>query len=390
MKKFKILYVSPFAQDISGVDECLVQLLEHFKRGQVEAVVALPRWSRYVPRYEKAGAQVIFIGPVARLVRTLNPLTWLHYLFLFPINVWSLWRAARKYQVDLIHTNEFVLLQGGLVARLLGLPSVYHVRGDALRDPRPLWVYWSLSRLLMWWADHIFVISQGTAQIFTRNGIPLGDKVQVLYDGIAWESRDRGFHRKTINQRYKVSPRDILVGTVGRLHPRKRMEIFIQAAVRLRVEIPRCRFLIVGGTDGSPAEEKYARALHAEAKRLKLDDVLIFAGPQPDPMPFMEAFDVFLVTSVHEGFGRVLIEAMAATVPIVASRSGAIPEVLGDAGVLVEPEDPAAFAQAALDLIRKPATAQRLRRLGRARVKEKFAMKTTCDSVLRVYKELLT
>ncbi len=390
MKKFKILYVSPFAQDISGVDECLVQLLEHFKRGQVQAVVALPQWSRYVPRYEKAGAQVIFIGPVARLVRTLNPLAWIRYLFLFPVNVWSLWRVARKFQIDLIHTNEFVLLQGGLAARLLGLPSVYHVRGDALRDPRPRWVYWSLSRLLTCWADHIFVISQGTAQIFTRHGIPLGDKVQVLYDGIIGVPQKKQFHRKTIGRRYGISSREILVGTVGRLHPRKRMEIFIQAAARLRREVLRCRFLIVGGTDGSLAEEKYARTLHAEAKRLGLEDVLIFAGAQQDPTSFMEAFDVFLMSSVNEGFGRVLIEAMSAAAPIVASRSGAIPEVLGDAGILVEPDDPAAFAHATLDLIRHPAKARRLGRLGLERVKMKFAMKTTCDSVLHVYKELLT
>ena len=131
---------------------------------------------------------------------------------------------------------------------------------------------------------------------------------------------------------------------VGRLYRRKRVEVLLRAAAQLRQRIRRLEVRLVGDGPRADALHKLARELHLESTATWLGDISrsSLAGEY-------NRAHVFCLPSVQEGFGIVLLEAMAAAKPVVASRSSAIPEVLPH-GMLVEPESPDALAAGILDL----------------------------------------
>jgi glycosyltransferase involved in cell wall biosynthesis len=143
-------------------------------------------------------------------------------------------------------------------------------------------------------------------------------------------------------------PNKFTVLSVCRFYPRKRLDILLRAAGLLRQEIPELEIRIVG--DGP----EHSR-LQSICKELKLGPVVRWLG-DASPSTLAEEYnrcDVFCLPSVQEGFGIVFLEAMAAGKPIIAARAAAIPEVVRN-GILVQPNNPAALAEAILDLYRNP------------------------------------
>ena len=133
--------------------------------------------------------------------------------------------------------------------------------------------------------------------------------------------------------------------TVGRVAPNKRIEDFLKAAAYyLRYVSPEARFIIVGGTRGLEAYVDPLIELHGE---LKLDSRVSFARKVSlsDLITYYRNATAYVCTSAHEGFCAPLLEAMALDVPIVARPAAAIPETLGNAGILVDSDDPAVWAE---------------------------------------------
>jgi len=158
-----------------------------------------------------------------------------------------------------------------------------------------------------------------------------------------------------------------VVLSVARLYPRKRLEDLLAAAALLRRRIPDLEVRIVG--EGPEAAR--LRALHA---RLELDGTVVFLGEVPRRVLTVEYVGArcFCLPSVQEGFGLVLAEAMAAGLPVVACRAGAVPEVVidGRTGLLVPPRDPEALAEALARLLTDEPLRAALGDAGRRRVEE--------------------
>lgn len=156
--------------------------------------------------------------------------------------------------------------------------------------------------------------------------------------------------------------------TVGRVAPNKRIEDFLKlAAYYLRYITPRARFVVVGSTSGL---EAYARSLTGLHAALGLDQRVIFTGrvSLAELIAYYRAATAYVCTSAHEGFCVPLLEAMKFDLPILARRAAAIPETLGNAGILVDSEDPAEWAEL-LQLVSEDAGLRaRLRQRGRERL----------------------
>lgn len=158
--------------------------------------------------------------------------------------------------------------------------------------------------------------------------------------------------------------------TVGRVAPNKRIEDFIRiAAYYLRYVSPEARFLIVGGTHGLESYLDVLIELHGE---LRLDGRVAFTGKVSplDLITYYRNATAYVCTSAHEGFCAPLLEAMAAGVPIVARPATAIPETLGSAGVLVDSDDPAAWAELLGLIAEDPELRASLAAAGRRRVRD--------------------
>jgi glycosyltransferase involved in cell wall biosynthesis len=378
----RVLYLNPFSQEISGPDESLRTLLGALIPRGLEAHVVLPAPGPQVPRYEALGARVHF-APLAVLRRNLS-FAAAAYPGRLARSAIAVGALARRIQADLIHTNMEVLLEGGLAARALRLPHVLHYRGNTIDRPK-----WAFDLLVGAWtraADQIFCISGATAEIFRRRGHQR--RVEVLYNPIDLNRFRSGPASAEVRAALGAGPGQPLVGTVGRIHPRKDLETFVRAAARIAAGSPEARFAIVGAAE-APVEVSYRARLDALVRELGLEGRLVFAGARRDVPEVMRAFDLFLLSSRHEGFGRVVAEAMAAARPSVVTDEGALPELVerGTYGLCAPAGDDAAFAAQALSLLRDPRAATEL---GRRAVEgaRRFDVVSVAERVWSRYGEL--
>lgn len=384
----KVLYVNPFAQQVSGPDESLIGLLRSF-RGSVEPFVAVPPGSPQAKRYEDVGATVIE-QTMQRIRRTINPLELAAYAGLFAPETLRFARLIRRHKIDLVHTNMEVVLQSGIAARLTGVPSVYHVRGTSFANPRL--VCDVVVSAINSFADEIIVISKAVGQIFYERSIH--EKVSVIYNSLDPSNFDSANKTAIAVLRHELTggtDAAPLVATVGRINPRKGLECFVEAAAMVAREHPVVRFAIIGGVAGA-LEEEYLAKLRALADRVGLNGKLIFAPARRNIAEVMQAIDVFVMTTINEGFGRVAIEAMAARRPVVASNVGGLPEIVeeGVSGRLVPPNQPAAFAAAISELLADPEMMSRMGANGRQRVETYFNDEKQAPAVMEIYRRALS
>lgn len=211
--------------------------------------------------------------------------------------------------------------------------------------------------------DHAVGVSQYNTDDLSRTGFA---STATLPLPMALE-RLRGATNPVLEAALAANPMPTFL-TVGRVAPNKRIEDFIKAAAYyLRYVSPEARFLIVGGTRGL---ETYLDALIDLHGDLELDQRVKFVHhvSLSDLITYYRAATVYVCTSEHEGFCAPLLEAMTLGVPIVARRAAAIPETLGGAGILVESDDPANWAEMLHLVATDPALRSALTGLGDRRV----------------------
>jgi glycosyltransferase involved in cell wall biosynthesis len=180
----------------------------------------------------------------------------------------------------------------------------------------------------------------------------------------------------------KVEPETHLIVGLGRLEPIKGFQSLVKALPLVLSAIPSARLLLVG-------EGSLRMALEADARALGVADRLEIAGVRPDAATFLAAADLVVVPSLNEGMGRVLVEAMALGRPVVATRAGGIPAVVGDGqtGSLVPPNDPPVLARAVSELLKDPGLRQRMGEAGRRRA-EQFSLAVMEARLLELYRGL--
>jgi glycosyltransferase involved in cell wall biosynthesis len=355
----RVVFIHPFTQHFSGPDESLLALLEPLLEGGMEAHLVVPHLGPLAERYRRLGVTV-----------HLQPLTILHRgMKLTETTLFAprlLARAARlaallrRLGADAVHTNMEVVLEGGLAAQMVGIPHIQHYRGNSLDSPPRLFDLLTL----VWttFSDRIYCVSNATAEIFRRRGH--GAKVEVLYNPIHVAPFRAAVRSDSVRSSLGATTKEPLVITIGRLNARKDVDTFVRACERIAATIPEARFAVVGGAE-SPSELEYRAQIHELVEHSKLRNRLIFAGPRTDVPEIMKAADLFVLASRHEGFGRVVAEAMAAGTAVVASREGGLPELIEEPryGLGAIPGDPADFSRQILTLLRDE---PRRRRMGEA------------------------
>ncbi|HVR02292.1 MAG TPA: glycosyltransferase family 4 protein [Polyangia bacterium] len=380
----RVVYLNPFSQEVSGPDESLLALLTELVPLGVEPHVILPERGPQAPRYEALGATV-HVAALAPLRRDFSPAA----AGLFPAR---LLRAAievgaivGRVGADLIHTNMEVLLEGGLAARTLRIPHVLHYRGNTLDEPRL--VFDGLAATWTALADHIYCISRATAAVFERRG--RGRKVEVLYNPLDVAAFATAVRSDGVRGALGAKGQGPLVGTVGRLHPRKDVETFVRAAALVAARAPDSRFVVVGSAE-APVEFDYRRRIEALIAELGLAGRVALVGARRDVPAVMKALDVFVLTSRHEGFGRVVAEAMAAARPVVVAREGAPPELVEEDryGLCASPGDASDFAEKILGVLARPEASVAMAASAAERARG-FDARAVAENVLGRYRALV-
>lgn len=335
-------------------------------------------------RFEVEAAFFLGDGPVAEELRREG----------FPVHVlaWTprrtlkvateMGRLFREHRYHLVHAYGFKLnLLARPLARRSGIPVFVTGQRSVDLDRRP-W-HSRLDRFSSRWVDAYISNSRAALDLLrTRERIE-PRKLFLVYNGLP----PRFFAplpgaREEMRRRWGVTEEQVVFLSVANLRPVKGQHYLLKALAEL-TGTP-FRAVLVG-------EGELRGELEGLARRLGLGGRVVFAGAQPDVLPFLEAADVFVLPSLWEGFPVAVMEAMARGLPVVASRAGGVPELVeeGRTGLLVPPADAPALAEALSALARDPEMRRRFGRAGRERVAG-FTVERMCREVGEIYLRLLS
>lgn len=358
------------SSEVGGSDVCLLRLVHALDKRMYQPLVVLPGDGPLVGSLRAAGARVVFTPMIQlRAVRSLSYQA--RYAMRFWPTVWRLVRLIRRERVKLVHSNSLYVSYGAWAAMLAGVPHVWHIREIPGFHSR---VMRAVGSLVVSLSSCVITMSAAVAAALHQSDA----KVQVIADGIdvaTFRTADGG---AGIRDELGIESGAPLVGFVGRLDPWKGVHVFIRAAERVARRHPDARFVVCGGALAGHRE--YAAGLKGLAGRLGLDGRLVFTEWKypPERIPeVMAALDVLVHTSVEpEPFGLVLLEAMASSKPVIASRAGGPIEIVDDGvtGILVPPGRHHRLASAILSVIADPALGRRMGEAGRSRAQQCFSL----------------
>lgn len=291
--------------------------------------------------------------------------------------------AVRRFRPHIIHGAVYEGIALAAIAGRLGRVPI--VIAEETSDPvKRSWRGNALMRVLTGLAHRVVAVSPAT-QKYLRQRIYLpASKVILINNGVTEAPTADASSVQSLREQLGIEHTDLIIGTVGRLYDEhKRQSDLIRALPLVRQAHPEARLLIVGAGQDE-------RTLRALAQALGVSKQVVFAGYQPDPTPLYQMMDVFALASQWEAFGLVLVEAMFAGLPVVATRVGGIPSIVNEreTGFLVPPSDPAAIADALLALCRDAALRERMGAAGLTRARAQFTAERYVREVDALYQAL--
>jgi glycosyltransferase involved in cell wall biosynthesis len=360
-----------------GAERITMSLLEQFDRGIFDirvCVLQIKQGNPVAHEIERIGIPVDFV-----------PVPYLRH----PANLPRLLRYLRKWQPKLIHTQlEFSDVLGCTAGKILGIPcvSTQHTVGV----PEGGSEFWRNE--LMWTClrhccNKVIAVSESTRQFHKQMGRLGNDKIITIYNGINL-SPYRALSPTTKNEKRRLLniPIDgMLITTVAVLRELKGIQYMIEAMPKLLDAAPDVYYLIVG--DG-----EYGQSLRELVASHQLGNRVLFAGQRSDIPEILAASDLFVLPSLTEALPTVLMEAMAAMKPIVASSVGGIPEMINNRinGMLVSPENPLELADTCLQVLLDKNMAETMGRNGFDIAREKFDIQDQVRKLTNLYQELIT
>ena len=298
-----------------------------------------------------------------------------------PVAVWELSRLVRRLAPDVIHAHDAHAVAVAALARSLvgpGAPASliasrrvdFHVRDNAFSR-------WKYRRV-----DRFICASAAIRDMLSGDGVP-PERTCVVHEGIEIERIERA-PALDLHHEFDLPPGCPIVGNVAALVPHKGQRHLVDAAAHLVREIPDARVLIVGAGE---LEGTLARQIG----RLHLDGKVILTGFRSDVPSVLKGLDLFVMSSITEGLGTSVLDAMAAGLAVVGTRAGGIPEsvVDGETGLLAPPADAGTLARAIVALLRDARKRRALGAAGRRRARAAFSADRMVEETAAVYADVV-
>jgi len=363
----KVLCVYAYSRAAGGSFTSILDILRYRNREAFEVTALLPADGHVAAEFEALGVRVHFLrpAPAGKNLRYLRA-------------VWAFRRLLRRERIDLVYFADYASWRPpGLVgAYLARVPIVLHVRhemSDGLAsDP--------------WLQTARHIIGNSRATLTAVRGRVPDEKLRVIYNFVDFarlgpaDSAPGPFFAAGVP----------VVGFVGDFRPEKGVEYFLEMAKLVNAQRPDVRFLAVGG-DSLITNHGWFDKMHRYALEIGVADIVHFTGPRADVPDIMRALDLLVVPSLTEGLPRVILEASAVGLPVIATNVGGVPEVIEDErmGVLVPPRDPAALSAAVQRALADPAWQKQVAITASQRVRERFVPHEQVAAIEAVWREAL-
>jgi len=300
---------------------------------------------------------------------------------------WRLARVIKRLQPDVVHAHDpHGVAMASLALSLCGPrptkpsdPGVrafvasrrvdFHLQGNAFSK-------WKYRRV-----DCFIAASEAIRRVLLSDGVP-PDQVVTVHEGIDLE-HVVSTPPVNVHEAFWLPHHAPVVGNVAALVPHKGQRHLIEAAHLVVQEVPDARFVILGEGELREHLERQTRDYHLEKH-------VLLPGFRTDVLGCIKGFDLFVMSSVTEGLGTSLLDAMACSKATVATRAGGIPEVVdeGVTGLLVEPRDHHAMARAIVRLLKDAEERRRMGEAGLSRLRERFTLERMIAGTAAVYSRL--
>jgi len=360
METKKVCYVIG-TLEIGGAERQLFHLVRLLDRSRFIPVVIALRGGRMKEEFESTGAVLHIVGKKWKLDLT---------FFMRLVSI------IRKEKPDILHTWMFTSNTWGRLAGLcLRVPAMVASERsmDLWKKPYHYFLDWILARH----TDKIIFNSEKVADFYQRKLHLSKESVKVVYNGL-----DTAVYRNISDTgiRFKLGIGDskfVLAG--GRLSPEKGLEYFLHAAAQVHQKFPDIRFVITGE---GPEREKLMQI----AGNLGISNLVYFPGYVKDFAELVSSAEMVVLSSLWEGMPNIIIEAMAAGKPVIATSVGGCKEIVheGENGFLVQPRDPDALAKKMMLLLQKPDLCKMMGANGFLTVAAGFSL----DGMVKKYEEI--
>ena len=359
----RILYLNGWSSCHGGSSTSLLDIIRSLDRNKFEAEVLCPEAGPLPDRLSEMGIPVTLrkVTPLTRgkIIRFLRDMRW--YI-----------RFLRDRKFDIVHANTGCW-RGSIVAacRKLNVPYLQHVRN-------PLKNYDTDFSLKI--AKKIIVNSQDCGKELLASE-KYWSKTVTIYNSV-----DLSLYNDSDNRRGEINANARpIIGFVGQLTARKGTTTLIQAMPKVLGQFPEALLVVVGRPPENEGE--YEEECREMVNKLQLTENVMFMGFRRDVPAWMRTFDVFVLPTRSEPFGKVIIEAMAAACPVVTTRVGGIPEIVtrSELGTLVAPDDPDAIANEVIGYLADNSRRKDVGNLAQQYVREKFSLDTMVNNLSRLY-----
>lgn len=293
---------------------------------------------------------------------------------------WKLSKMIRAWKPQIVHAHDPHAVSMAALALSFASPSPkpktiasrrvdFHLQSHAFSK----WKYRQM--------DHFIAASGAIKQILIHDGIA-ADRIDVVHDGIDVE---KIAHRPAadVHAEYWLPHGVPVIVNVGALVAHKGQKHLIDAMPLVLREVPDAHLIVFG-------EGELRAALEKQIKHVNLGKRVLLPGFREDVLSVMKTADLFVMSSVTEGLGSAVLDAMAMGHAVVGTRAGGIPEAVvpNDTGLLVEPGDHKALAAAIVTLLKDPQLRKQYGNAGRARVAEHFGVDRLVEGTLDVYRRV--
>lgn len=374
-KRTKIIYLIG-ELSMGGSERQLYLLLSHMDLRCVEPIVIVFNPSQsmsYHDPLQRAGVTVITIPDNKKDFIT---------RFFF-VN-----KKIRKYKPDVIHSwSAHDNIYGFLLGKINHVPLTLGSFRDSLRNHGFRSLPRIVQRILMHWNQYIVVNAKSTKDELVEEGYS-EEKVFVLDNCVLVVEKNNEISRELLN----ITQREtscVYVGTVCNLHRKKNVDVFINGMANVVREYENVIGLIVG----QPIKDDlaYYKSLQDLITKNELKDKVFILGFRDNAPQFMYHLDIFCLLSEFEGTPNVVLEAMAAAKPVIATRTGGIPDLIKDEenGILVTPGDAKEFEAALRKLLSDTRLAGQMGQSGQHRVQEYYNCHNISSQLIRLYQSLL-
>ncbi len=299
-----------------------------------------------------------------------------------PRTFWRFHQYCRRERIDVLCTNmQRVLRIAGPAARLAGVRAVVPRVGSQSPLGGKISHRWAWRHV----ASGIIANSRATSETLYRSApwLPPG-RVRTIYNGLHLDRYGNTAERRAEARHKLGTPLGVpVIGMVGELTTRKNHILVLRSLPTLVERYPELRLWVIGEGDQRDVLEN-------EASRLGVSDHLVLTGFRDDVPDLICGMDLLAHPALMEGFGYVLVEAMAASLPVVAANTSNLPEIVdeGGTGYLIDPDDPRAWTERLLQVLADPELRARLGARGSEQARERFGFERMLEELEGYFLEL--